>query len=85
MANEKLTKREEALAKRAGKGGRAFVLARRKTPGLSLLEYQQTEGDASEDLDVGTTAAVSGSTEPTRVTGPAKKTTTAKTTTPPKA
>lgn len=57
MANEKLTESEAKLAKRAGKGGRAFVLARRKQPGLTLLEYQvQTDADAAAALTVGTTA-----------------------------
>lgn len=40
-----LNAREKALAKRVGKGGEAFVLARRKRPGLSLLEFQAL-GDA---------------------------------------
>lgn len=53
---EKLTEREAALAKRVGKGGRAFVLARRERPGLSLLEFEKTSGDADE-VAVESTAA----------------------------
>ncbi len=75
---EKLTKREEALAKRAGKGGRAFVLARRKRPGLTLLEHQSTKGNV-EELDVDTTAAPPVEAAPTPEPAPAKKTAAKKT------
>lgn len=55
---EKLTKTEERLAKRVGKGGRAFVLARRERPGMSLLEYEaSTASDDTETPDVTPTAA----------------------------
>jgi SAP domain len=57
---EKLTDQEAALSKRVGKGGRAFVLARRERPGMSLLEYQAGRGDESVEVEVeGTTPAAS--------------------------
>lgn len=50
----KLNARETQLAKRVGKGGEAFVLARRKRPGLSLLEFQALSDDQLAELVDGT-------------------------------
>lgn len=49
-----LNTREKRLAKRVGKGGEAFVLARRKRPGLSLLEFEALSDDALAELVDGT-------------------------------
>lgn len=49
-----LNAREKKLAKRAGKGGEAFVLARRKRPGLTLLEFQALSDGQLAELVEGT-------------------------------
>lgn len=71
MTAPKMTNREKALAKRVGAGGTEFVLARRKRPGMSLLEFQARRGDVDE-LD---STEVERVPTPDPAPAPAKKTT----------
>lgn len=73
----KLTKAEQRLAKRVGQGGTEFVRARRKRPGMSLLEFQALSDADLADLVEGTApeepVPAAPVPEPTRTTA-AKKT-----------
>lgn len=47
----KLTKREEALARRVGKGGTEWVRARRQRPGLTLREFELGKAGDLDELE----------------------------------
>lgn len=75
----KLNAQEKALAERVGKGGEAFVLARRKRPGLSLLEYRALDDAQLAELVDGTAPESPVPAAPVPETPTATTTTAAKT------